>query len=609
MRRYSNNSKNQNRPTLRRSQTVTTFGVGAIIDLPDSSVMTCAIDKWDTKGFVTLSDPRLEKKLGVGYFLMPGDIDSSADGIRTVRFPRWMRCKNCNRLQSLDSWRTQAAEMRHEADFLEKPRCSICGIPLTPSRFVVACRKGHLDDFPFLEWAHGGEQICSNPKLKYFDSRGASLSNIIIKCETCNKQKSMAGSFSKDVLSKVAVCRGHHPWNMSHESCGEDLTTLQRGGTNVHFPIIKSSILIPPHKADSLKDKIRNTHTWQIYETSNNAVGLEVIIPSIANELGLEAKAVEQTINEMSGGVEIIQDEKTEEDYRFEEYQAFMGNFDKDKGNDRDFLINVRDNSGYGLPLLNKIVLVKKLREIRVQVGFSRIRPPQNQDETGNQIPENERIEQTPVTFNKKLKWLPGYEVRGEGIMLNIDPDKLALWSQKPGVIERVNKLILRANRTQDISGIVDKLTPEFVLLHTLAHIMIRQLSFECGYSSSSLRERIYCSSDQKNRKMAGILLYTAEGDSDGTLGGLVKQGESDYLGLTLEKALKEAQWCSSDPLCIESEGQGYQSLNLGACHSCAMLPETCCELFNRYLDRGLLIGTPESQDLGFFRNWLDDLE
>ena len=152
-------------------------------------------------------------------------------------------------------------------------------------------------------------------------------------------------------------------------------------------------------------------------------------------------------------------------------------------------------------------------------------------------------------------------------------------------------------------------MTPEYILLHTISHLLIRQLSFECGYSSSALRERVYCSSSQEENRMSGILIYTADGDSEGTMGGLVRQGKADFFPKTLFEAVSSAKWCSSDPLCIESDGQGFQSMNLAACHACAMLSETSCEIMNRYLDRGLVIGTRESPEIGFLSDWIKNIE
>ena len=137
------------------------------------------------------------------------------------------------------------------------------------------------------------------------------------------------------------------------------------------------------------------------------------------------------------------------------------------------------------------------------------------------------------------------------------------------------------------------------VLIHSFAHLLIRQLSYDSGYDSSSISERIYASSGTDG--MAGLLLYTASGDSEGTLGGLVRQGRAEYLPSTIKAALQNALYCSSDPLCIESTGQGLNSLNLAACHSCTLLPETSCEMSNMLLDRALVVGTPDDQNLGYF--------
>ena len=137
-------------------------------------------------------------------------------------------------------------------------------------------------------------------------------------------------------------------------------------------------------------------------------------------------------------------------------------------------------------------------------------------------------------------------------------------------------------------------------MLHSLSHALMNQLSFECGYSIASLSERIYCS-DAPNTKMAGIFIYTASGDAEGTLGGLVRQGRVDMFDKVFKKAIEAARTCSNDPICITSRGQGRDSLNLAACYACGLLPETCCEEFNSFLDRAMLIGTYEHPEIGFW--------
>jgi hypothetical protein len=609
MRNYDN--KNAIKPpTLRRSQTITTFGVGAIADLPDASVMICGIDKWDTRGGIRLSDPRLEKKLGVSYFMMPPDADGPGDGITAVRFPRWMRCRKCKALKGLEAWREAAIPTSRFRYFDEKPYCYLCSLVLIPSRFVVACHKGHIDDFPFVEWSHTGKEICSNPQLTYSErGNSAALSGIWISCKSCESGKSMGGSFSKEILENVAHCKGAMPWEMVWgDECGAKLTTLQRGGTNVHFPTLKSSILIPPHSTENLKTRVTNTLFWAAFESQNDTALLEPLIAPIAAEVGEPIEKVREVIDEILGDSgDTKTDDKSEEDYRYEEYRAFLGEYDTKLNNERDFLTERQDVSKYNLPFVESIVLVKKLREIRVQTGFSRIRPPQSSEE--EPTADEEKIETMPVSQNRKLRWLPGYEVRGEGIFLELNASKLKQWAKKPATAAHYKKLISRTKKNTDAFAVISELTPEFVLLHTISHALIRQLSFECGYSSSALRERLYCTSNNPGNQMYGLLIYTAEGDSDGTLGGLVRQGESDLFPNTLMHAVTDARWCSSDPLCIESDGQGYQAFNLAACHSCCMLPETSCELLNRHLDRASIVGTLSNPDIGIFSEEINRLE
>lgn len=600
MSRFEKKSKAK-RPTLRRSQTVTTFGVGAIADLPDASVMICGTDKWDTRGSVSLSDPRLEKKLGVSYFLMAPDSDSPGDGITAVRFPRWMRCRKCRTLRGLETWREAAQSTKRFPYFDNKPYCDVCSLDLIPSRFVVACNNGHIDDFPFIEWAHFNKEVCASPALQYQEiGSSASLSGIRIFCKNCESARSMGDSFSKDILEKVSQCKGAMPWeNILSSECGARLTTLQRGGTNVHYPSLKSSILIPPHSSQNLKTKIAETLSWQFFDSQQDGVDVSVIIPPIAKELEQTEAKIRETINEMLEGSseDSSGDSKTEEEYRYEEYLAFLGEYDKEQSDAHDFLTEQRASKEYGIPLLESVVLVKKLRELRVQTGFTRIKPPQASQENDDE--NDEKIEIMPVS-QRRQKWLPGYEVRGEGIFLEFNKDELKKWANNVDVKAHLAPLITRSTKNPDAFGIVPALSPEFVFLHSLSHVLIKQLSFECGYSSSALRERLY-SSNALGKTMYGILIYTAEGDADGTLGGLVRQGEADLFKNTMLSALNESQWCSSDPLCIESSGQGYQALNLAACHSCCMLPETSCELINRYLDRATLIGTLTNPELGLY--------
>jgi hypothetical protein len=250
-------------------------------------------------------------------------------------------------------------------------------------------------------------------------------------------------------------------------------------------------------------------------------------------------------------------------------------------------------------PYFSTISLVKKLRETRALVGFSRIVSGSN---LSLEPKKKMMFKQAP---SKEDSWLPAVIVHGEGIFMEFDQDRLKAWESNPAVEGRVRKLVDHYRILETTRNWLHKsLSARFIMIHTFAHILINQLTFECGYSAASLRERLYVS-NLGGEELSGVLIYTASGDSEGTLGGLVAMGRPGYLEDMIWKALEKAKWCSADPVCMEigaSGGQGPESCNLAACHNCALVPETSCQEGNRFLDRALLIGDPVSgADIGFF--------
>lgn len=203
--------------------------------------------------------------------------------------------------------------------------------------------------------------------------------------------------------------------------------------------------------------------------------------------------------------------------------------------------------------------------------------------------------------------WLPAVEVYGEGIFFKFNSDRITRWAQNLAVQKRIDQLNQAYHRSKFGGGTTDNLRPEYILIHTFAHLIINQLSFDCGYGSSSIRERIYCEKTSNDLEMYGVLIYTASGDSEGSLGGLVRQGEEGRLEDTIVNAIESASWCTSDPICIQSNGQGPESLNLAACHNCALLPETCCENGNRLLDRAVVVGELTNYEIGYFSDLLNN--
>lgn len=255
---------------------------------------------------------------------------------------------------------------------------------------------------------------------------------------------------------------------------------------------------------------------------------------------------------------------------------------------DDDFSLSPRSVPKSLGSLLDQIVLVERLREVKTFVGFTRLDAPEWGD---TQPPGMVRL-----TLDAHPKWVPAAETRGEGIFLHFWEDLLAEWESRVEDHPHVRALWgayrhFRKNRGRDSSG-----WPRlrYWVLHTLSHMLIRQVSLDCGYSSASLTERIYCGTHEE--PAAGILIYTAAPDSEGTLGGLVAQGEPERLERLLQRAFEAARWCSSDPLCAEREpADPEEFVNGAACHACLFLSETTCERGNRFLDRSLVV--PVGQD------------
>jgi AraC-like DNA-binding protein len=222
--------------------------------------------------------------------------------------------------------------------------------------------------------------------------------------------------------------------------------------------------------------------------------------------------------------------------------------------------------------LIGQIVLVNRLREVRVLQGFQR--------HTMDRI--------VAPDLGKREKFLPAIEVFGEGVFIRLGETALSEWEEGEDVRRRTDILRQRLAGSMHARWLDDEITPRLVLLHTFAHVVMRAMAFEAGYSSSSLRERIYSSTGENPQ--AGVLVYTAAGDSEGTMGGLARLGQADRLVPILASALAAAQWCSLDPVCAESNAQGVDGLSLAACHACALVSETSCVLGNVMLDRMMLV-------------------
>jgi hypothetical protein len=610
---------------IRRGQLISPFGIGALVDFRgDESLMTAGLDEWPFAKEECPSDwlvreERLQARLDVTHFRLPPEHRDPGQGIQLanqyipfVRFPRWHYCPRRGAMEQLPLFGGRMkcpCRPGLDCDSLPEARRPY----LIPSRFIAICPKGHIEDFPFMEWVHRGGKWDRGHRLRLLAGRSsASLSGIKVTC-SCGKTETMAGSFNFDAESGGALhkigydCSGSMPWlgrgSGRPSSCGEYLRVVQRGASNVYFPVTVSSIYLPLWGEDASRTVNKILETPKVWDAL--IAGLDdgkyiqgIRCEAVASIYQVDPEELRQAAQRKLEGAATFDGTRlrSEEEFRRQEYEALRTGRG---GEATDLMVEVCDPSSYGSYLAgvcNSVCLVKKLRETRVLVGFSRLLPVE--DPTSANL--------LPITEDSNLSWLPATVVYGEGIFLEFDARKLEeWWNHNQLLTSRVSALKEHYNRRRVERGLAEvEVSAKYILLHTFAHALIGQLSFDCGYGSASLRERIYCEVDDPERPMQGVLIYTASGDSEGTLGGLVRQGEADRLGPIISRAIRRARWCSSDPVCIESPGQGSDNANLAACHGCVLLPETSCETGNRLLDRALLVGTARSPKIGFFSIW-----
>lgn len=615
--------------SVRSAQAILQYGVGAMVDFPDQTLMTAAPEYWGDR-IIHIHDERLEKMLNVDYFGVPGGKDEYPSGIAYVRFPQWYFCPKCRKFQPLEKWfeeynRKATLRQKEYDPYMKKPRCFECKKDLVPTRIVVACENGHIDDFPWVKWVHdkntsGSKQICLNPDLTFETgaTTSAGLEGLIIRCKTCKAKATLFGAFDKDAFKRLGntyKCNGFMPWNNKKMLCDNFPRAIQRGASSLYFPKVISSLVIPPYsdKVNILIEQSDGYRDCLIYINECDEDEKEIKIKekldkwaeNIGRQIAVDSETVKYILKrrlfDRKQQIQSIDEINKSQQYRVEEYEALTGKISKQNINGNDFLLEKMNIKDYDIPGLTNIMLVHKVREVRALIGFTRLNPP-------NAFGFEENTTGLVSVKESETRWYPGYEVRGEGIFLEFDNSIIDDWIRKtPEVVTRIE--LLNVNYSMSYQGNFSprNITPKFILLHTIAHLIIRQLSFECGYTAASLRERIYCENDENGYIMSGIFIYTASGDSEGTLGGLVRQGYPDCMSRILKKAINTGELCSNDPVCISSEGQGREALNLAACHACVLLPETSCEEFNVLLDRGVVVGTFENKNFGFFSSWLNN--
>lgn len=588
--------------SYRTSQLITPFGPGAILEVGEESLMVVDPSLWPKK-LNEIKLERLASELGVWKFKSPPFIESGSrptinlnNSLMTVRFPAWMFCSRC---RAMEKWTfTEGKQDKAGTPICRNHKCK--DKVLTPMRFVSACDEGHIQDVDWRRWAHVEGKKCNSPKL-YFKSNpklGSGLDALYIYCDSCDSKNSLKNLLVPNSMKGVR-CNNKQPWEYSEEACKEEIKVLQRGASNLYYPIIRSALDIPYDKtsignpiyakiklSEDFEDLQRAFKGLQKAETEGSKTKFTKRLRMIAEDIAQEFNL---TIDEVISGVSSKEPEKRtfkipkDSDLRVAEWDILSSD-DVQSNQTATFkarVSTIAKKGSFGFErFFTKVVLLDKLREVRAFCGFERISP-------------SDKIIQ-PNTSKGSTSWLPATEVYGEGIFIEFSQAKIEKWKDELSTEGLKHLRDFQTRHASSMSNYLPEPTAKFLIIHTFAHLLIRQLTFECGYSSGSLRERIYANDEQ-----AGVLIYTAEGDSEGSLGGLVQQGESQYLFPAIIAALESAFWCSNDPVCSEMDSQGVMGLNKAACHSCALISETSCENNNLLLDRNVLVG--DNKINGFF--------
>lgn len=599
---------------LRPSQLLWSNGIGMVVDLPQASVIVLGVDDWDKEYAEPVAEPRLLRavraELGnqVQELRRPpsatpvGLQDRAAElvGVPVAPFPRWLVCPYCRMLAPVTSglFQMKVPYRRPEEVTFVHANCGVAKSPAAlPVRFLVACPKGHLDDFPWVEYVHKGRS-CGRPQLSLSETGpSGQIAAVFVKCQTCGKSRSMTDAFGDEKTSIFHRCTGRLPHLRSHdrEPCQEQPRPILLGASNIWFPRVYSALSIPEASGGGLKELVQSH--WGVLNEIEDPSELRVYRRTYKRLL---VDLWEHADNEIWEAIESHRNDTDADDdgrvnVKLPEWEVFTSS--QPIQDDRDFQLRQVDVPDAFRNVIESVVLVERLREVRAFVGFNRIQSRNDFGDISGDV-GSERL--TPIS-ERAPEWVPATDVRGEGIFIRFNEDAVRAWEDRVGSEPRSHEYqearrqrLIDRNQLQEAAENDPNLLRK-TLLHSFSHAVMRQLALESGYAMASLTERIYSlPPTDPDGPMAGILIYTAATDSEGTLGGLIRLGEPELFGPTLVASMRAMEICASDPLCAEHppDTMHGRELHGAACHACLFAPETSCEMGNSWLDRTLLVET-----------------
>lgn len=635
---------------IRLGQLIAPFGPGSIYtDKNGMPNIIAGLDFWyrkrdergewhideQTRQKHVIDEPRLSALLQVPQFWQPPEycIDDQQQGlsrlkIQTHRFPTWYVDSLSGKMRrfNLDTTKLQPLDRNERARW-------------RPVRFICVCSQGHISDFPWKKWC--GCTCPSDAGLILNDSGGPDLRSVKVSCTFCKKWNTLAGAMSfnqeNGVIKESGIqragisCSGQRPWlGDAAESCLEPPVAALINQSNIYFSKVLSSIYLPDMTSAGEKANIQKILRQNDAElvTAKAFISLHQKEMALAilqgvlkghyetlpkDEAILDAfYALSRGSVDVPSGPKPLQQESESLLFRRAEYNILRN--EVPLGVDEELRVISSIVPQELKPWFSRVNLVERLRETRVFCGFDRLirnaASPPIMAASGIQ-----QLFRSPP--EKAFWWLPAIKNYGEGIFVELSEVAIHQWLTEndqwvTGRLDQefVERLGSEALVMPPLQGV--NWTPQwaarYLLVHTLAHVMINQMVFDCGYSSAALKERLFVSSDT-DAPMAAFLIYTAAGDSEGSLGGLVRIGRPELFEPMVKRALSRASWCSADPVCSEDfGGTGSRRLNKAACHACVLLPETACETINNGLDRAMIVGTPQEPNLGFFHKLLTEL-
>jgi hypothetical protein len=596
-RSFGHRQKPEHAGEIRQSQLVSTFGVGSIVDFVHDTVMIAGVDCWDDEeGWEErrLFNNNLQAITGAEYFLAPktanNTLYSKSQDIESFVFPQKLYCPICKHI--IDARESGSQQKKHHCFMpsLTKPG-KPCGSRLVASRFVIVCPNGHIEDFPYSWWAHHGKECekSANPRIIMYNYDNRSdIDSLVAECEDCKSKRGMAFAFSKNAFAgeNGYRCGGRHPHlgkDFTSE-CAEIMTTRLRSSSSVYFPATLSALAIPPWS----RKAVRLIETEYEELADREQYGDKAVSDYIKRKI-LSRMKDSISMPDLLSAYKLVKEQKgspnmqSETDIFAAEYEALCLGAAKDD----EFNATRADIPAGFEKVFESITVVDKLTVINALVGFTRLNPWDG-SLAGNALAPLARV---------RKNWLPAVKLLGEGIFFKFGQEPLDTWEKAAG--DRYGDMAAELNMSFLEN---ERFSPKYVALHTFAHLLIRQLSEDCGYGASSIKEKIYSTftDDPGRPEMRGVLVYLAASDSEGSLGGLISIANNPKrMQAVLKNMLYKAMWCSADPLCRVSTRQGFHSLNYAACHDCVLLPETSCEFRNVLLDRVSIIGKPENPRLG----------